>query len=141
MSYGNRCKVCGSYAFNLHKNQENLCDTHYWENECKEQQANYKALATDYDVVLEAWKAKDQEPAQCQKCGMAQKELAEISAVLNDPRSDLSMTLPELVRELKAKVTASEKIVDAAKKLVDTSGGHNTSEAYVQLHNAVEWAR
>lgn len=151
MTYGNRCKVCGSYAFNLHQegvDQGELCDTHYWENECNERQADYNALATDYDAMLEAWKAKDLEPAPCKNCGMMQKELSEISAVLNDPRSDLSMTLPELVRGLKADYdvvrqawSKSRGIVEAAKNLVDTSGRHNTSEAYIQLHNAVEWAK
>lgn len=48
-----RCKVCGSYAFNLYKediDQGDLCDVHYWKE---------KALMSDTDVA---------QPEQCTGC-------------------------------------------------------------------------
>lgn len=73
----NKCIKCGSYAFNLHKDnidQGSLCDVHYWQGKAHRAEAQ-----------------PEQEPVACKRCKQLEEQGYDLLGKLKVANIKLSM--------------------------------------------------
>ena len=109
----NKCIKCGSYAFNLHKDnidQGSLCDVHYWQGRAHRAgaQPEQEPVALVIDGVLvkselpekytgHLYTTPPQRTEQnfCQRCGKRTKDLTHIHTCTPPQRTWVGLTIDE----------------------------------------------